>query len=698
MRRLIKILSVSTMIWSLLIWHTFLYAGVTEDKKSISTDSKGVTTSSTNYKFDGISDEDMIKSLAMLSAGVITGRMLKVYTPATPDVMIAGAAGAAFIAGEIMSNVKFKGEIDAISLEIDKKSDATINEEQIQRLINLKTSYEKAKSATNTKKKLQKASAVAFGVAAATAMYLQLSEQSMSQACSAALVSAQKSMVACSGAVGSVGASCKFCQGQLATYSTQFTNYYARRFPPSPSNQKGKSLIAPAAYLQLDTNYCGGLVTSGGPTVLSVVAGLRATCGAAVGMLIYDEVDANPILLKQFTNIDSKIFLEMVSGKNIYSYTEFENFQSHQTSYLEKGLNIFFPMAQASWLPLLGLSATTAAAFTASTFAGATYIDTMMFVPQNRAIAFAALGAVAMMAANSSDNMLNEIENHLNKIQNILDNLQKLKSGSKTKTIQQDLIIAARPNSANSVVDNSPVQLNQTTPCMSGNDSTNCKVLSSQLEKMPSFGNLPESFKNIAAQSVKLGEDLSGTKTISGSVISSASDLASKANAINGILKNQKEKLFKNSNKASDFEKNKDLFLKGLSASIKKGLRQEGTTASALMANIGMAPINSKNAEKSDEVVKSNMTNPVVGSMSPASDVTKKSDEEDKKEEMSLDFSEQAPEARSVAEASSMNKEYDVVTNEISKENGPSLFDLISSRYLKSGYPKLLEEDVAEKK
>ena len=50
-----------------------------------------------------------------------------------------------------------------------------------------------------------------------------------------------------------------------------------------------------------------------------------------------------------------------------------------------------------------------------------------------------------------------------------------------------------------------------------------------------------------------------------------------------------------------------------------------------------------------------------------------------------------------VIHVSGAQPEYDVTTNEIGKENGPSLFEVISSRYLKSGYSKLLEEEPTKK-
>ncbi|MBY0413192.1 MAG: hypothetical protein K2Q18_03460, partial [Bdellovibrionales bacterium] len=42
--------------------------------------------------------------------------------------------------------------------------------------------------------------------------------------------------------------------------------------------------------------------------------------------------------------------------------------------------------------------------------------------------------------------------------------------------------------------------------------------------------------------------------------------------------------------------------------------------------------------------------------------------------------------------------EYEMNVNDIGKEDGPSIFEVISNRYLKSGYPKLLEVESTPKK
>jgi hypothetical protein len=119
-------------------------AEVAAKKGAITTDSNGVMSRTSSYHFDKVSDTDMLASLGMLAGGFITARMLVYYKPITTDVIIAAAGGAAFIAGEILSNVKFKGTIDALTLDVTKKSDGSINEEQIKRLQDLKKSYEEA--------------------------------------------------------------------------------------------------------------------------------------------------------------------------------------------------------------------------------------------------------------------------------------------------------------------------------------------------------------------------------------------------------------------------------------------------------------------------------------------------------------------------------------------------------------------------
>lgn len=121
LKHLYKTLLVSVICGSLLTLQSPVAFAASETKGTVTTDSNGVITAKKNYTFDKVSDSDMLASITMLAGGYIAGRMWQAYTPVSTDVTIAAAGGVAFIAGEIMSNVKFKGTIDAMTLEVEKK-------------------------------------------------------------------------------------------------------------------------------------------------------------------------------------------------------------------------------------------------------------------------------------------------------------------------------------------------------------------------------------------------------------------------------------------------------------------------------------------------------------------------------------------------------------------------------------------------
>jgi len=668
-------------------------AGVTATKGETTTDSMGVTTSSKNYKFDKISDSDMLASLGMLAAGFITGRMIKAYTPVTTDVMIAGAAGAAFIAGEILSNLKFKGTIDEMTVEVQKRSDAKINEEQIQRLKDLKKSYEEAKKTTKTKKMLQTASAVAFGVAAAWATYLAISEEGQAASCNAALAVAQAKIDACltSGVTGVTATEvtqCGACKTTLIAYSAKYKSYLTSRKPPALSEVKEKAISPLEKDLMLPTNYCSGLPST---ITAAVSKSIGATCGTSVKTFSVNSVDTN---IRELINGIGKAN-NSFSKKSYYAYNNINNFEKIQKSFFEKSLDFILPTAQAGWLPLLGLGASTAVAFFGLTGTAAVEIDMMMYVPQNRAIAFAALGGVALLAANSSDNVIAELDENIKKIDKILADLEKNVLGTKTQNIATQAVVAPAINSKAAQTEDPISKTQALTPCMTSNDSTNCKPITPQLVKTPGFGNLPDSFKNIATQATKLGDDLSGSKGISGAAMTSAEGLANKQSAVKALLKDRQEALTKLTNGKFSPQKDGEKFLDRLKASIKKDLRNRGTTATGMMASLGVAPINSADTKPETEEKKSANNQSEVSAANVAEQSEEKKDGE--AAGLNLDFSEAPAEGVVAANGvAAQTPEYDVTTNEIGKENGPSIFEVISSRYLKSGYPKLLDEEPAK--
>ncbi len=658
-------------------------ADAKETSNTTVTDNSGIITNTKSYQFDKISDNDMLASLGMLAAGFITGRMIASYKPITNDVMVAGAGGVAFIAGEVLSNMKFKGTIDEMTIEVQKRNDGKINEEQIQRLEDLKKSYEEAKKTTKTKKTMQLAAAVALGAAAAMAGYMAYTEFSAMRACEAAIIKSETAAASCSSTVAT-STECGKCTGDLVKLSADVKAIEVARLSPGPSLvENGKIKPLQANLVATLGQMCIGTAAA------AAGAAAKLACTKASTLMSFNQIFAYQIPAATYSKpVNQFLYSRIDDSKNDYS--KMQSYDYDHPNFFERAMSLFIPKAQAGWLPLLGLGAGTAAAFFLITGTAAVQIDMMMFVPFNRAIAFGALAGVAFLASKSSDNVIKKLEDNIKKIETILADLNKMAKGVKAQNTQQQSLKPLTLGKGTNTIGNGNGTNTQKTPCMTGNSSENCKPLADQLASMPGFSTLPESFKDIASQSVKLGDNLSGSKGISGAALSGAEALGSKQKAISGLLSKQQGMLSKISGGKADLAKGKDKFMAGLAASIRKDLRSQGMTATGMMASLGTTPINSALAPKEEEFVKP--TDSAIASTAidlPAG--------EGKAEGLELDFSEAAPASDLAGAGTGKAPEYDVTTNEISKEDGPSIFEVISSRYIKSGYPKLLEEEPVKK-
>ncbi len=681
LKHLYKSFIISIISGSLLtIQPTVVFAAGTN-----TTDQNGVITNTQSHKFEKIKDEDMLASITMLGGGFIAGRMVSSYEPITTDVMIAGAAGVAFIAGEIMSNMKFKGTIDEMTIEVQKKSDGTVNEEQIKRLQDLKKSYEEAKKTTKTKKTLQLAAAAGFGIAAATAIYLSMTEEGMVGSCRLALNSARTSLTTCvstgvSGNADSVG--CGACQIGLNAWEGVYNSYYTTRKPPGKSSLKDTS--AEKLEMTLNKPLVG---CKGGATAPAIASGVESVCKPSVLKMIKNQTEADPKNLVKTSSILNSIL-------KIPYYSAAPVIHTKPINYFEKALDIFFPSAKASWIPMLGLTAGVAAAFFAVTAATAVEIDMLMFVPTNRAIAFGLFAATSYMAAKSSDNVIKKLDGNITKIDKILNDMNKMANGVKAQNItNQQIKIQTIDKNGNEQMEfskNGTVK----TPCLTGNSTENCASTTDALKNMPGFANLPDSFKDLATQTTSLGDRLSGATGISGSALSSAEALGNKQNAIAKLLKGRQE-AFLQKNKI-DLKKEEGKLQDRLNARARGALQKHGMTATGLMSSIGGSTIN-----PSDKSVTDLGSNAGKGLTPTAAvvDISAPAGEDKEKDTLNLDFKEDTAGMAAVdmsGGTTSAAPEYQIDSNEINGQNGPSLFEVISSRYIKSGYPKLLEEEPAK--
>ncbi len=670
LKHLYKTLLISVISGSLLSFSPAITLAAEEGQTQTTTDNNGVITAKKSYKFDKISDADMMASIGMLGAGLIAARMAIVYNkPLAMDAMIAGAAGAAFIAGEVASSVKFKGEIKEMTIEVEKKNNGEVNEEQVKRLQDLKKSYEEAKKTTNVKKMLQLGAAAGFGAAAATAGYLAHTEYLLMSNCIAAV---QASVASCP---------------NNADYLAKMTTLNETRQYPSPSTIKERTSMLNLPPLSTPL-LCIPKSPPDAAAGTALTQAANTACTPAIVALKKNQV---------FTYYDIQA---VTKANNSYEKLLFKNSSNiafnevSKKTFINHVLDFFIARADAGWTQLFGLGTGAAIAFGISTFAIAKQLDLWIYVPFNRAVAFAALGAIALLASKSSADVMKKLDANIAKIDAILADLNKLSKGVKAQNItpQGISISTVNPNAIAPPVSFS-TDNSVKTPCMTSNSSENCKPLANQLSAMPGFANLPDSFKDIASQTVALGDSVSGTKGISGSALASAESLGNKQAAIAKLVKSTQEKLNKVSNGKLNTDKSKDKFSKTMAATIKKSLAKSGWTATGLMGAIGSTPIDSSLADKNDDIKKGSG----IGAGANAINLQAGAGDGKDSDMLKLDFKEQAPgdglSMGEVATSGEAPKEYDMNSTEINGKFGPSLFELISGRYIKSGYPKLLEEE-----
>ena len=689
LKHLYKTLLISVISGSLLTMNPSIVMAADGETKT-TTDKNGVITATKTVKFEEISDADMIASVAMIAAGVITGRMIRYYRPLTMDVVVAAAGGAAYIAGELITNVKFKGKIKEMTIEVEKKNNREVNEEQVKRLQDLKASYEEARKTTNIKKMLQLGAATAFGVAGVMAAYMHLSEDATVAPCTAAIKAANAELATCvsagaSGVGASEAASCGKCATELNAYSLSYLKFINQRAVPMFSFAADKKILDTEVFLQ--TPICA---TDPGIASKKVTASIEGICSkSSVAVMIANQTNAKaPGDRLLNTNSDFfKKFLKLPA----YAFDANSSLENNKKTLIDKVLGFLLPSAEAGTFQLLGFGASTLAAIMLVSGTTMTALDTQMFVPLNRAVAWGLLAGVSLLSAKSSDNIIKKLDANIAKIDAILADLNKLANGVKAQNITpQGINISTIPKGASSAIAFS-TDTSQRTDCMANNNSTNCEVMANKLSSLPGFANLPDSFKDIASQSVALGDSLNGSNSISGSTISNAEALGAKQNAVAKLLKNQLNAMNKLLGPKKSYEKKQEQFQKGLAAKIKRDLASKGMTATGFMGSIGSAPIDSS-LDKKD-------ISPVTGNKLSAGQnaINIQDGAGGEAESLKLDFKEQAPgdglSMGEVATSGEAPKEYDMNSTEINGKFGPSLFELISGRYIKSGYPKLLEEE-----
>lgn len=667
-----------------------------------------------------ISDSNLWATLTMAATGLIASR-LWTYPKKTPDMMAAAVGGAAFIAGEIMAYMQFKDQLKDFEDDLVRDEKGKLTEKQIETLEKLLQSYEKAKETAGTKKKLQMAAAAAFAVAAGIAVFTTATDEASLTACKTAITAAQSAAASCVGAAGAE----TFCPGTPPPYGPCLAPKYAlyqaacakcaADVPAIMSNHlavvMGRETPGPnmgfftkvmTTKKTMDT--LTGQACVGVPmTTAAVVAKAKAACPAANASTTIMEAGGGP----QLTWF----------GKNQYSPMNHKSLTLFITSLL-------IPNSHASTfsspLSMMGIASGAAVAFVMANYLGiANMVDMNLLIAKRRAMIWGAMALTTTMAISATTAVEQKLETNIQKIKailsrmydldpkgfankpNLVNSLKKGISGSKNKITSIPL--------SNSVGKDGTTKYDTVTtlPCITAGSSesgTTCPDMGGALQGIEGVNNLPTELRNQFNDVADFGKSINGATSISSAALEGAEKLGSQSNAIASRMRAERKKVQDLLNKKApkdkqlDFDKAEADMQRAFFKSTEDSLRANKLSASDALKMMGSG-VNGMTASAADYMTATGKTDageaPVIDLSAGTGDLFSGAGKAgDGDFDLGLDESEADKDIAGIEELNPVGAknidDYDLGQN-IHKDPSANLFDIISKRYMSSGYKRLLE-------
>lgn len=315
--------------------------------------------------------------------------------------------------------------------------------------------------------------------------------------------------------------------------------------------------------------------------------------------------------------------------------------------------------------------------------------------PFSRGLAYLATVLLLTMALNKSKDILADIDSNIGKLDVILAKLNFLAKGGLGRKLQEKEYKIAKTNLKPASVTVSE-SATEKTICASGGTMGACPSLSSALITSPDFSNLPDSMKSLSTSISKVADSVGGQNVISGSALGAVDALNSKAATVNKALNKKAYELNDSLNKKTKKNNNLDRLVPGLAQKMKKnalaGYQKGGGSMNAAVAdymkdNSGLSSVKIGEAknDKADAKKSGSAQSATVSSGTG------------KGNEFDFDFKEDKSlggDSGGVAGATINLDEYDTGSSEVHPDAKKNIFDIISGRYFKSGYPRLLEEEL----
>jgi hypothetical protein len=358
----------------------------------------------------------------------------------------------------------------------------------------------------------------------------------------------------------------------------------------------------------------------------------------------------------------------------------------------ESILNMLFTPAQAMNMTslLFGAGGAAAGMMLGDKFGG--MIDGFLHTPLRRGIVWGVLAGLAYMAMSSTQGEIDKIDEQIKKIDEIIAAMETNGSGnasgnsnptssalfSKTNNtpLSKDLFTTSNKDGINN-------------PCVIGGGSGNCPSVKSAIANSdPTQSNDP-SLQAVGLGVGTLADKIQGKPGITNGALESANGVLGSANLVKKAIAKTKasinDQLRKMGQTPIDFKKEEAQLTKQLLNTTENAMRKSGGSFGGGMGSGGdtsSAGDKANGKEDGSLIYAKNKPSPLSSGSAPRS--------------RGLDFKEDRSGLQTGAEVTNpgtMNDNYKLNKAEISTDPAASIFNVISERYFKSGYPKLLEED-----
>lgn len=614
--------------------------------------------------------------LVYMASAFVIYKLIMACKPVTYDVIGAAIAAGIYIMGEVMSITTGEQKLKAKTLEYKTYSeDEVVSSEQYEVLVQEKTALMEIKQAAEKRQKMQNAAALAFGVSAGIAIASEMKSKGL--------------YMTCTGNSNAIAAGCaaSTCVNVVAAA----TKNESAKFHMMPSGAHKSVLTALAATVEANVSICSADALKSSTVAPNCVAQVASTKASCTTYLVNDQ-------LEQIACTPLSLAINEGSGISRW-YTQLVNSFFNKSAFASIG-KLLGPIAGALGGYLLVESKK---------------IDFLTTTPSKRAILWGGLAVFGKMVAGKTGETISKVDRNIAMIDQILDKM----NATMEKGIDVSVgSVASNVTGTGSNVTTFPSgPVGAVTDCLNGSSGSGCnslpnpKVIPDLESKFPS---IPQGLKSSFNDMLGFANGVQGRSSISPKAASRIDSLNGRQNAINkSLLRGQKrldkvrKKLGKDNFKLGDKAKSNflDRVKKASNYFKKKGMNPNsmlskiGGSASGFASSGAGRDSGLSDAQKAAGLLGDDLEggkglgDTLGGKGLDGTNVGTGNGE------FNFEFDEDALEA----EVAAKNAAFADMAAEASKIKGNeedsiiddptvSIWKVLSTRYLKSGYKKLLEE------